>query len=75
MQGSAMYQQFQPQNNQLMMLQQIKQNPLAVLSQRFNIPQNIDTSDPNNIIQYLLNTNQITQDQVIRAAQMSAQFR
>lgn len=75
MQGSAMYQQFQPQNNQLMMLQQIKQNPLAVLSQRFNIPQNIDTRDPNNIIQYLLNTNQISQDQVNRAAQMSAQFR
>jgi len=75
MQGSAMYQQFQPQNNQLMMLQQIKQNPLAVLSQRFNIPQNLDTRDPNNIIQYLLNTNQISQDQVNRAAQMSAQFR
>ena len=76
MQGSSMYQQFQPQNNNmLMMLQQIKQNPLGVLSQRFKIPQNINTSDPNNIIQYLLNTNQISQDQVNRAAQMSSQFR
>ena len=34
----------------------------SMLMQRFNIPQNIN--NPNDIIQHLLNTNQITQDQV-----------
>ena len=50
------------------MLNQIKQNPMAVLSQRFNIPQNMN--DPNQIIQHLLNTGQITQQQVNNAMQM-----
>ena len=59
-----MYQQFQPQNNLLTMLTQFKQNPLASLSQKFNIPQNMN--DPNQIIQHLLNTNQVSQDQINR---------
>ena len=50
------------------MLNQIKQNPMAVLSQRFNIPQNMN--DPNQIIQHLLNTGQVTQQQVNNAMQM-----
>ena len=68
---SPIYQQFQqsqPQNNFLFMLAQFKQNPLAVLSQRFNIPQNMN--DPNQILQHLLNTNQVSQDQVNRVMQM-----
>lgn len=60
---NPLYNQMQPQqNNPLMMLNQIKQNPYAVLSQRFNIPQNMN--NPNDILQYLLNTNQVTQQQV-----------
>ena len=50
------------------MLNQFKQNPMAVLSQRFNIPQNM--SDPNQIIQHLLNTGQVSQQQVNNAMQM-----
>lgn len=68
---SPIYQQFQqsqPQNNFLTMLSQFKQNPIAALSQRFNIPQNMN--DPNQILQYLLNTNQVSQDQVNRVMQM-----
>lgn len=68
---SPIYQQFQqsqPQNNFLSMLAQFKQNPLAALSQRFNIPQNMN--DPNQILQHLLNTNQVSQDQVNRVMQM-----
>ncbi len=49
--------------------QQIKQNPRAFLSRRFNIPQNFDLSNPNNVVQYLLNTNQITQEQVNQGMQ------
>lgn len=66
--ASPLYQQFQPHNNMLTMLNQFKQNPLAMLSQRFNIPQNMN--DPNQIIQHLLNTNQVSQEQVNRVMQM-----
>ena len=54
----------QPQgNNPFTMLDQLKQNPYMVLAQRgLNIPQNLN--NPNDILQYLLNTNQITQQQV-----------
>lgn len=48
--------------NLMQALMQIKQNPIAVLGQRFNIPQNLN--NPNDIIQHLLNTGQVTQEQV-----------
>ena len=47
--------------NIMQTVNQFKQNPMAMLSKRYNIPQNIDTSDPNAIIQHLLNTGQISQ--------------
>lgn len=59
---SPVYNQMQPQNNLLSMLNRLKQNPYEVISQKFNIPQNMN--DPNQIIQHLLNTNQVSQDQV-----------
>lgn len=46
----------------------LKSNPMQVLSQRFNLPQNIN--DPQQIIQHLLNSGQVSQDQVNRAMQM-----
>jgi hypothetical protein len=46
----------------MQMVQSIQQNPVQFLQSRgFNIPQNIN--DPNSIIQYLMNTGQVTQDQ------------
>lgn len=51
-------------NDIMNLYQQLRQNPMQILAQRFNIPQNIDTSDPNNIIQHLLNTGQVSQQQV-----------
>lgn len=50
------------------MVAQFRQNPLAVLSQKYNIPQGM--TDPNQILQHLLNTNQVSQDQVNRVMQM-----
>ena len=50
------------------MAQQFRQNPMAVLSQRFNIPGSINS--PEGIIQHLLNTNQITQEQLNNAMRM-----
>ena len=72
---NPLFQQLQPQNNLLSMITQFRQNPVAALSQKFNIPQNMN--NPNDILQYLLNTNQVSQDQVNRAMQMSnnPQFR
>ena len=56
-------QQQMPANNPFAMLNQLKQNPYQLLAQRgFNIPQNL--YNPNDILQYLINTNQVTQQQV-----------
>lgn len=55
-------------NDIMNLLQQIQQNPYQVLSQRFNLPQNLN--NPNDIIQHLLNSGQITQTQVNNATQM-----
>lgn len=73
--SSPLYQQFQPQNNFVSMLNQFKQNPIAMLSKRYNIPQ--DMNDPNQILQHLLNTNQVSQAQVNKVMQMKndPQFR
>lgn len=68
--ASPLYQQFKPQNNFLTMLNQFKQNPMAMLSKRFNIPQNVN--DPNQILQYLLNTGQVSQEQVNKVMQMKS---
>lgn len=54
-------------NNPIRMLQQLKENPMMFLMQRnMNVPQNI-ANDPNAIIQHLLSTGQINQNQVNNA--------
>lgn len=46
----------------MQMVQSLRQNPVQFLqSNGFNVPQNIN--DPNSIIQYLMNTGQVTQNQ------------
>lgn len=51
--------------NQLMqMYQQLKSNPMQMLGRRFNLPQGMNMNNPNDIIQHLLNTGQISQQQV-----------
>lgn len=47
---------------------QFRSNPMQMLSKQFNLPQNIN--DPQAIIQHLLNTGQISQDQVNQAMSM-----
>lgn len=47
---------------------QLRSNPMQLLSRRFNIPQNMN--NPQDIIQHLLNTGQISQAQVNQAMQM-----
>lgn len=53
----------------MQMLGQLKQDPRKVLMQRFNIPEDIG-NDPQSIIQHLMNTGQVSQEQFNQAMQM-----
>lgn len=55
-------------NNILQIVAQFKQNPLGLIASQFNVPPNLN--DPQAIIQHLLNSNQITQEQVNAAMSM-----
>lgn len=51
--------------NQIMsMYQQLRSNPMQLLARRFNLPQGMNMNNPNDIIQHLLNTRQISQQQL-----------
>lgn len=62
-------------NNMLGMLQQLQSNPMAVLSKRFNIPQGVDVTNPNSIIQHLMNTGQVSQQAYNNARNMAMNFK
>ena len=61
--------------NPFQMLSQLKQNPMALLSRRFKIPQNVNMQDPNAVIEYLMNSGQVSQDMYNRANQQLAQMK
>ena len=61
------------QMNVMQMFNQFKGNPLQfMIQQKFNIPSG--TNNPQDIVQHLLNSGQITQQQVNQAKQMLPQF-
>jgi len=55
-------------NSLLNTFQLLKSDPISVLSKRFNLPK--DLKNPNDIIQHLLNTGQVSQEQVNQAMQL-----
>ena len=57
-------------NDLMNIFQQLQSNPMQLLNQRFNIPQNIDISDPNAILQHLMNTGQVNQNQINQVMQL-----
>lgn len=59
--------------NIMQMLNQVKSNPMSVLGQKFNLPKNIN--NPQDIIQHLMNTGQVTQEQYNQAMNMAKQFK
>lgn len=62
-------------NNILAMLPQFKANPLQfILQRKMNIPQNL-MSDPNAMLNHLLQTGQVSQQQINNAYQMAQRFR
>jgi hypothetical protein len=50
--------------NLMQMYQQLRSNPMQILAKRFNLPQNMSMSNPNSIIEYLMNTGQVSQQQI-----------
>ena len=56
----------------MQMYQQFMQNPMSMLNRKFNIPQNMQ--NPQDIIQHLLNSGQITQEQVNQAMMTKRSF-
>ena len=62
-------------NNILGMLQQLQNNPMAMLSQKFKIPQDLDVNDPNAIIQHLMNTGQVSQQAYNNARNIVMNFK
>ena len=63
--------------NSMAMMQainQLRRNPIQTLRQMgVNVPDNL--TDPNAIIQHLMDSGQVTQQQYDRARQMASQFK
>lgn len=61
-------------NNPMQMFMQLKANPIQFLQRAgFNVPSNLNS--PNDIIQHLMNSGQISQERYNQARQMAARFR
>ena len=54
-------------NNLFNLIQMFQQNPMQMLSRRFNIPQGVNCNDPNAIIEHLVQTGQVSQQQITQA--------
>ena len=53
----------------LAQFQQFKKNPMGMLSQRFNIPESAKT--PEDVLNHLINSGQVSKDNVNQANQMA----
>ena len=53
----------------LAQFQQFKKNPITMLSQRFNIPESAKT--PEDVLNHLINSGQVSKDNVNQANQMA----
>ena len=63
--------------NQLMgMLGQLKENPMQFLMQRkLNLPQSINMNDPQAILNHLIQSGQVNQQQINQAYQIMQSFK
>lgn len=58
------------------MLQQLKANPVQFLLQRrMNLPQGVSANDPQAILNYLVQSGQVSQQQINSAYQAAQRFR
>lgn len=73
--ANPLFNSMQQQSNSVLNLQNLKQNPMQFLIQKkFNVPQDI-ANDPNAIIQHLMNSGQVSQQQYNRAMQMAQKLK
>ena len=75
--NNPFYSAFSGRNNMNIgtMLQQLKSNPVQLLAQKgINIPPNM-ANDPNAILQHLLSSGKVSQNQINAAYQMGRQFK
>lgn len=56
----------------MQMLNQFKANPMAMIGSKYNIPQGI--TNPQDMIQHLMNSGQITQEQFDQARMFAQQM-
>jgi hypothetical protein len=56
----------------MQMLNQLKANPAAMMNGRFNIPQGV--TDPQQMVQHLMNSGQISQEQFNQARALAQQM-
>lgn len=63
------------QPNMMQMLQQLKSNPVQFLMKsKFNLPQNIDTNNAQSIVNYLVQSGQVSQYLYNKAYNMARQM-
>lgn len=63
------------QQNMMQMIQQLKANPVQFLMKsKFKLPQNIDTSNAQSIVNYLVQSGQVSQESYNKAYNMAKQF-
>ena len=55
------------------LMSQFKSNPMAMLTKRFNLPQNM-AQDPQEILTYLVNSGQVSQEQINNVMQFKNMF-
>ena len=58
--------------NLMQMLQKVKANPMEILGGRFNLPAGMN--DPQAMLQHLVQSGQISQEQLNRAVSMAQQM-
>lgn len=65
-----------PDRNQMAnLVQQLQSNPVGFLSQMgYNVPNNIDIRNPNNLLSYLLQSNQVNNGLLAQAQKLVGLF-
>lgn len=53
--------------------QQFKQNPMGMLSKRFNIPDGMN--NPDDVLKHLVDSKQVSQEQINQISQMANMFK
>ena len=59
--------------NIFQMYQMMRSNPIGLIRNKFNVPNGMNT--PDQIIQHLLDSGQVTQEQIDNARNMQTSFR